>query len=78
MTSRIDGSLVDRLLERTLTRRPVALVQIEPESFAGRARRPEPDLVRLQAAGVPIAVVRQGEDLAAALDGASSREAAHA
>jgi hypothetical protein len=27
---------------------------------------------------VPIAVVRQGEDLAAALDGAGTREAAHA
>jgi uncharacterized protein (DUF58 family) len=78
VTSRIERSLVDRLLERTLTRRPVALVQIEPESFAGRPRRPEPDLLRLQAAGVPISVVRQGEDLAAALDGASSREAAHA
>jgi uncharacterized protein (DUF58 family) len=78
VTSRLERSLVDRLLERTLTRRPVALVLIEPESFAGRPRRPEPNLLRLQAAGVPIAVVRQGEDLAAALDGASSREAVHA
>ena len=50
-----------------LTRRPVALVHVEPESFAGRPRRADPELLRLQAAGVPIAVVRQGEDLAAAL-----------
>jgi uncharacterized protein (DUF58 family) len=78
VTSRIERSLVDRLLERALTRRSVALVHVEAESFAGRPRRRDPDLLRLRAAGVPIAVVRQGEDLAAALDGAGTREAAHA
>ncbi|HZT85894.1 MAG TPA: DUF58 domain-containing protein [Gaiellaceae bacterium] len=78
VTSRIERSLVDRLLERALTRRPVALVHVEAESFAGRPRRPEPFLLRLQAAGVPIAVVRQGDDIAAALAGAAAREAAHA
>ncbi len=78
VTSRIETSLVDRLLERALTHRPVALVHIEPESFAGRARRPEPALLRLQAAGVPIAVVRQGDDLASALDGAGASEVARA
>ena len=78
VTSRIEQSLVDRLLERALTHRPVALVHIEPESFAGRPRRPEPVLLRLQAAGVPIAVVRQGDDLARALDGAGAREVARA
>ncbi len=78
VTSRIESSLVDRLLERALTHRPVALVHVEPESFAGRPRRPEPALLRLQAAGVPIAVVRQGDDLASALDGAGAREAARA
>jgi uncharacterized protein (DUF58 family) len=78
VTSRIERSLVDRLLERALMRRPVALVHIEPASFAGRPRRAEPDLLRLQAAGVPIAVVRQGADLAAALDGTVSGEVAHA
>jgi hypothetical protein len=70
VTSRIEPSLVERLLERALTRRPVALVHVEAASFAGRERRPEPALLRLQAAGVPVAVVRHGEDLAAALDGA--------
>ena len=78
VTSRIETSLVDRLLERALTHRPVALVHIEPESFAGRPRRPEPALLRLQAAGVPIAVVRQGDDLASALDGAGASEVARA
>jgi uncharacterized protein (DUF58 family) len=78
VTSRVDRPLVERLLERVLTRRPVALVHVEPESYAGRPRRPEPNLLRLQAAGVPIAAVRRGEDLAVALEGASGEEAAHA
>ena len=78
VTSRIERSLADRLLERALTRRAVALVHVEAESFAGRPRRRDPDLLRLQAAGVPIAVVRRGDDLAAALDGAGAREAVRA
>jgi uncharacterized protein (DUF58 family) len=78
VTSRIDASLVDRLLERALTRRPVALVHVEPQSFVGGTRRPEPALLRLQAAGVPIAVVRQGDDLAAVLNRARAAEVAGA
>ena len=35
-------------------------------SFAGAPRRPVPELLRLQAAGVPVAVVRQGDDLGSA------------
>jgi uncharacterized protein (DUF58 family) len=77
VTSRIERSLVDRLLERALTRRAVALVHVEAESFAGAQRRPEPELLRLQAAGVPVAVVRQGDDLAAVLRGADVIEASH-
>jgi uncharacterized protein (DUF58 family) len=78
VTSRIESSLVNRLLERALTRRAVALVHVEAASFAGRPNRPEPALLRLQAAGVPIAVVRAGDDLAVALQGASPLEVAHA
>jgi uncharacterized protein (DUF58 family) len=78
VTSRIEPALVDRLLERALTRRPVALVHVEAASFLGRPRRPEPALLRLQAAGVPIAVVRQGEDFAAALEGTRPADVARA
>jgi uncharacterized protein (DUF58 family) len=78
VTSRIERPLVDRLLERALMRRPVALVNVEPASFVGRSRRPDPELLRLQAAGVPIAVVRQGDDLATALHGATIAEVARA
>jgi hypothetical protein len=56
----------------------VALVYVEAASFAGRRSRPEPDLLRLQAAGVPIAVVRHGDDLATALHGAGTAEVARA
>jgi len=78
VTSRVERSLVDRLLERALTRRPVALVHVEAASFAGRPHRPDPELLRLQAAGVPIAVVRHGDDLAAALYSAGAAGVAHA
>ncbi len=78
VTSRVEPGLVDRLLERALTRRAVALVHVEPAGFAGHPGRPEPGLLRLQAAGMPIAVVRQGDDLAAALVGARPGEVAHA
>jgi uncharacterized protein (DUF58 family) len=78
VTSRLERTLVDRILERALSRRPVALVHVEAESFAGRPRRPDPALLRLQAAGVPIGVVRRGDDLAVALNGARAGEAARA
>jgi len=67
VTSRVDGPLADRLVQRALSRRGVSLVYVEPAGFAGRVAEPEPALLRLQAAGVPVAVVRHGDDLAAAL-----------
>jgi len=78
VTSRIEPALVNRLLGRALTRRAAALVHVDAGSFAGRPYRPEPALLRLQAAGVPIAVVRQGDDLAVALAGVGAGELAHA
>jgi uncharacterized protein (DUF58 family) len=78
VTSRIEPALVSRLVERALTRRPVALVHVDAASFADGPRRPEPGLLRLQAAGVPVAVVRKGDDLAEALKGVRAKEAAHA
>ena len=66
-----DVSVDDRLVQRALSRRGVSLV------LAAADRRPEPALLRLQAAGVPVAVVREGEDLAAALSAQPRPEAAH-
>jgi uncharacterized protein (DUF58 family) len=67
VTSRLDAALVDRLVQRALSRRGVSLVYVEPQSFAGRPAAPEPQLLRLQAAGIPFAVVHRGDDLASAL-----------
>jgi uncharacterized protein (DUF58 family) len=78
VTSRIEPALVDRLIERALSRRAVALVHVDPSGFAGAPRRPEPGLLRLQAAGVPVAVVQRGSDLAAALAGVEAAEVVHA
>jgi len=72
VTSRVDARLVDLLVQRALSRHGVSLVYVEPAGFAGRAAKPEPLLLRLQAIGVPVAVVRRGADLAASL---SAREA---
>ncbi|MGZ8716327.1 MAG: DUF58 domain-containing protein, partial [Gaiellaceae bacterium] len=69
VTSRIDVPLVDRLVQRALSRRGVSLVYVET------APGPQPQLLRLQAAGIPVAVVRSGEDLAAALGAPEARVA---
>ena len=78
VTSRVDAPLVDRLVQRALSRRGVSLVFVEPASFAGRAPAPEPGLLRLQAAGIPVAVVHRGDDLAAALGARPAQAAANA
>ena len=69
VTARLAPELVDRLVQRVLARRRASLVYVDSASFANGAapRRPEPALLRLQAAGVPVAVLRRGDDLAAGL-----------
>jgi hypothetical protein len=52
-----------------LSRRGASVVYVQA------APEPEPQLLRLQAAGIPIAVVRPGDDLARALGGAEARVA---
>jgi uncharacterized protein (DUF58 family) len=63
VTSRVDVPLVDRLVQRSLSRRGTSLVYVEATPG------PEPQLLRLQSAGIPVAVIRPGDDLAAALGG---------
>jgi uncharacterized protein (DUF58 family) len=69
VTARLAPELVDRLVQRALARRRAALVYVDAASFAnGKAvPRPEPALLRLQAVGVPVTVIRRGDDLAARL-----------
>jgi uncharacterized protein (DUF58 family) len=68
VTARIEPALIDRLVQRALSRRKVSLVYVDPTSFNG-SRTQEPALLRLQSAGVPVAVVRADDDLAAVLAG---------
>ena len=80
VTARLTPELVERLVQRALARRRASLVWVDAASFANGAvrRRPEPALLRLQAVGVPVAVVRRGDDLAAQLGAPEVREAARA
>jgi uncharacterized protein (DUF58 family) len=68
VTSHVTARLADRLVQRAAARHPAALVWVDSASYAGRPRQ-EPALLRLQAAGLAVAVVRRGDDLAAALGG---------
>lgn len=69
VTAALDARLTDALLERALARRPTALVFVEAASFHGGPPARDPALLRLQAAGVPVAVLRRGDDLADKLSG---------
>ena len=74
VTSTMTAPLADRLAQRARARRRVALVFVDPASFARPPKTTtEPLLLRLQAAGLPVAVLRAGADLAEVL-GAPGRE----
>ena len=77
VTARLEPALVDRLVQRALSRRNVSLIYVDPASFRGVVGKPEPALLRLRAAGVPVAVIRAGDDLAARLEGEAAVEARH-
>jgi uncharacterized protein (DUF58 family) len=77
VTARLEPALVDRLVQRALSRRNVSVVYVDASSFNGVERRPEPVLLRLQAAGIPVAVIRAGDDLAERLQAGPGLEAAH-
>jgi uncharacterized protein (DUF58 family) len=79
VTARLDSALV-ATLQRLAPGRRLTLVYVDAATFAPAARvapRREPLLLRLQAMGVAVAVVRRGDDLAAVL-GAAAPKAAHA
>ena len=78
VTATLAPRLVERLLQRTQSQHPAALVYVDAASFGAGAAGPsrEPGLLRLQAAGVPVAVLREGDDLAARLSAAGVARAA--
>ena len=79
VTGALDARLTDSLLERAFARRPTALVLVETPSFGPGAAPParDPALLRLSAAGVPVATLRKGDDLAAKLSGFEEARTAH-
>jgi uncharacterized protein (DUF58 family) len=78
VTARLDRALADALVRLSPGRR-LTVAYVDAATFAPEAAptpRPEPALLRLQAAGVAVAVVRDGDDLAAVL-GSAAPKAAH-
>jgi uncharacterized protein (DUF58 family) len=71
VTASLSPRLVDRLLQRMLNRHSATLVYVERASFAGEAGPLDPVtgalVLRLQRGGVPVAVLRRGDDLGAKL-----------
>jgi uncharacterized protein (DUF58 family) len=81
VTGSLPGRLVEQLVNHALAHKTVSLVLVDSASFAGSDDAPRsafPGLLRLQAAGIPVAVLRRGDDLAARLGVSSALEAAHA
>ena len=77
VTARLSGALATKLIQRALSAHGVSVVWIDAPSFAGRPTKVEPELLRLQAAGVAVAVLRQGDSLAGVLGAAPALRSAH-
>jgi uncharacterized protein (DUF58 family) len=77
VTSALGPGALKRLLYAS-GRRLVSVVWIDAPSYAGRPTRAAPGVLQLSAAGVPVAVVRRGDDLALALAAARREAKAHA
>jgi uncharacterized protein (DUF58 family) len=78
VTSELTTALADRLAQRARARRRVSLVFVDAGSFARPPRTAlEPLLLRVQAAGIPLAVVRSGDDLAERLGQPARQGAAY-
>jgi uncharacterized protein (DUF58 family) len=79
VTASLPPRLVEKLLERAQSHGSVSLVLVDAASFAtspAAARRAFPGLLRLQAVGVAVVVLRRGDDLAARLGAPAAAEAA--
>jgi uncharacterized protein (DUF58 family) len=77
VTAMLSHELVERLIQRLLSQRQAALVFVEAATFTDGKNPRRPALLRLQSAGVPVAVVRPGDDLRSALSGTALAAVAH-
>jgi uncharacterized protein (DUF58 family) len=78
VTASLQSRLVERLVERSLGHRDVSVVLVDSASFGDAGPQRFPELLRLQASGVAVAVVRQGDDLVAVLGAPAFAEAVRA
>jgi uncharacterized protein (DUF58 family) len=80
VTSTLTARLAERLAQRAAAHHGAVLVYVDPASFKGPAGKLSADVMaqvlRLQRAGVPVAVLRSGDDLAAKLS-ADALKVAH-
>ncbi len=77
ITARLSGPLATKLVQRALAGQGVSVVWVDTASFAGRPTKVEPELLRLQGAGVAVAVLRRGDSLADVLGAAPVLRSAH-
>jgi uncharacterized protein (DUF58 family) len=79
VTAALRPELVEALIARAATRQQVSVVKVDAPSFAGRRRpaaTPDPGVLRLEAAGIAVALLRRGDSLQAVL-GQPELEIAH-
>jgi hypothetical protein len=69
VTAQLPADLVERIAQRASARRGISVVYVDAPTFAGRRPRALPELLRLDALGVPTTTLRRGDDLAAKLGG---------
>jgi uncharacterized protein (DUF58 family) len=70
VTPALRPALVEALIARAVSRQHVSVVYVDLPSFEGRSRRAvgvDAAALRLDAAGIPVAVVRRGDDLSGIL-----------
>jgi uncharacterized protein (DUF58 family) len=79
VTAALRPALVDALIGRAAARQQVSVAYVDAPSFAGRRRSSDlgtdTAVLRLGAAGIPVAFVRRGDDLEGVLGPAESRVA---
>jgi predicted Abi (CAAX) family protease len=74
VTASLTPRLAERLAQRVFQRHAATLVYVDPASFAAETNEMDAgvagQILRLERAGVPVAVVRRGDDLVSVLGGA--------
>jgi uncharacterized protein (DUF58 family) len=76
----VSASLGRRSVEcllRFASRRLVSVVWVDARSWSQRAERTDAGLLRLNAAGIPVSVVRRGDDLVQVLEAPAQKARAH-